>query len=256
MAMPMKIASARRGYLLKGSSTLRPLNQALELLVEASRQPPPIRRDFLLTQLSSKVGADSFEIFRLGPGESISEEWAFLKDAEQPTKKNPSSPHFIPNCGTRAGLDCLHCRVVWETEPGETPREFHEKRILRHEKALASVLRKSSGESDWIILGKRGSFQPVGESLAIMVLRSVDWLHETPAPESVKCSLTPKEREVLRLLARGKSRKEAAAEMNVSPHTLAGYARRVYRFLNIHSQAELVRKFESGRLPDGLDFSI
>lgn len=50
--------------------------------------------------------------------------------------------------------------------------------------------------------------------------------------------LSPREQEVLRLVAKGYSRKEIAKLFALSPNTIAGYVRDVYKKLNISSQAE------------------
>jgi DNA-binding NarL/FixJ family response regulator len=53
--------------------------------------------------------------------------------------------------------------------------------------------------------------------------------------------LTARQREVLRLLAEGKSMKEAAAILDVEPRTVAFHKYRMMRQLNIKTSAELVR---------------
>lgn len=54
-------------------------------------------------------------------------------------------------------------------------------------------------------------------------------------------SLTSREREVLRLLARGKSNKEIAAILGISPRTAETHRTNLMRKLGIHSVADLVR---------------
>jgi len=53
--------------------------------------------------------------------------------------------------------------------------------------------------------------------------------------------LTPRQREVLRLLAEGKSMKEAAAALNLTVRTVAFHKYRMMSTLNIKTSAELVR---------------
>ena len=53
--------------------------------------------------------------------------------------------------------------------------------------------------------------------------------------------LTPREREVLMLLARGRGMKEVAAEMGITPRTVAFHKYRMMDSLGIRSSAELVR---------------
>ena len=53
--------------------------------------------------------------------------------------------------------------------------------------------------------------------------------------------LTPRQREVLQLLAEGHSMKQVAALLNVTPRTVAFHKYRMMEQLNIHSSAELIQ---------------
>ena len=52
--------------------------------------------------------------------------------------------------------------------------------------------------------------------------------------------LTEREREVLQLLAEGKSNKEVAAVLNVSPYTIETHRTNLMQKLNLHNTAEIV----------------
>jgi DNA-binding NarL/FixJ family response regulator len=52
--------------------------------------------------------------------------------------------------------------------------------------------------------------------------------------------LTEREREVLQLLAEGKSNKEAAAVMNLSPYTVETHRANLMQKLGLHNIAEIV----------------
>jgi two-component system, NarL family, response regulator NreC len=52
--------------------------------------------------------------------------------------------------------------------------------------------------------------------------------------------LTEREREVLQLLAEGKSNKEAATALNLSPYTVETHRNNLMQKLNLHNTAELV----------------
>lgn len=52
--------------------------------------------------------------------------------------------------------------------------------------------------------------------------------------------LTDREREVLQLLAEGKSNKEAAAVLNVSPYTVESHRTNLMQKLDLHNTAEIV----------------
>ncbi|MEB2315266.1 MAG: response regulator transcription factor [Xanthomonadaceae bacterium] len=83
---------------------------------------------------------------------------------------------------------------------------------------------------------------PLSPSIARRLLR-----HFAPLPSSdppavpdaaVESALTPRETEVLRLIAKGMTRQEAARILAISAHTVAGYLKDIYRKLSVGSRAE------------------
>jgi DNA-binding CsgD family transcriptional regulator len=69
------------------------------------------------------------------------------------------------------------------------------------------------------------------------------------APEK----LTPQELQIALQVAEGRTNRDVAAALFLSPKTVEFHLTRVYRKLNIHSRAELVRLFPSGRAAATLD---
>ncbi len=67
-----------------------------------------------------------------------------------------------------------------------------------------------------------------------------DVLQRSASPNPLAC-LTPRQRQVLELLARGKSRKQIAKELDVSAKTVDTYRAQVMDQLNIHDLAGLIR---------------
>jgi len=61
-----------------------------------------------------------------------------------------------------------------------------------------------------------------------------------PRPKTGDKTLTPRQREVVQLLAEGKSMKEVASVLNVTPRTVAFHKYRVMEELNIKTTAELI----------------
>ncbi len=59
--------------------------------------------------------------------------------------------------------------------------------------------------------------------------------------ESVSSALTAREREVLQLLAEGKTTKEISSHLNVSERTVDAHRQHIMSKLNIHSIAELTK---------------
>jgi DNA-binding NarL/FixJ family response regulator len=60
-------------------------------------------------------------------------------------------------------------------------------------------------------------------------------------PKSVAADLTPRQREVLRLLANGYAMKEVAAALNISSRTVAFHKYQIMAQLGIRSSAELIQ---------------
>ncbi len=59
-----------------------------------------------------------------------------------------------------------------------------------------------------------------------------------PAPPASPDGLTQRETEVLSLIAKGVTLAEAAKLLGLSPHTVSGYVKEIYRKLNVSSRAE------------------
>ena len=69
-------------------------------------------------------------------------------------------------------------------------------------------------------------------------------MNELPPPEDAECSveqLTPREREVLKLLAEGKLMKEVAGVLGITARTVAFHKYRMMETLGIRSSAELIQ---------------
>ncbi len=59
-----------------------------------------------------------------------------------------------------------------------------------------------------------------------------------PGPQPDHEQLTDRETEVLRCIAKGLTLPETARLLNLSPHTVSGYVKDIYRKLNVSSRAE------------------
>jgi DNA-binding NarL/FixJ family response regulator len=64
---------------------------------------------------------------------------------------------------------------------------------------------------------------------------------KNPRPKERAKNLTPRQREVVHLLAEGKSMKEVAIVLNVTPRTVAFHKYRVMEELNLETTAELIQ---------------
>jgi DNA-binding NarL/FixJ family response regulator len=80
---------------------------------------------------------------------------------------------------------------------------------------------------------------------------SVTGARPEPGPASRPApSLTPRERELLELIARGMNRKECARAMGLSPFTVAEYTQGIFRKLQVSSRGEAVYEAVQARLID------
>jgi DNA-binding NarL/FixJ family response regulator len=82
---------------------------------------------------------------------------------------------------------------------------------------------------------------PLSHRIAGAVVRAM----RRPAPESTGGldALTPRERQVLRLLAAGTSTRETAARLDLSPKAVETYRGRIYAKLGCQSTVELTRRW-------------
>jgi len=65
-------------------------------------------------------------------------------------------------------------------------------------------------------------------------------LHEEVAPARAHPALTPRQSEVLRLLEHGRSTRQIATALHLSPETVRNHVRAVLRGLGVHSRLEAV----------------
>jgi DNA-binding NarL/FixJ family response regulator len=115
--------------------------------------------------------------------------------------------------------------------------------VLRALKAGAKgYLLKDSAEGDLI-----GAIRAVSEGKAffspeiskVLVEDYVREIRKRGVEDSYEL-LTPREREILQLLAEGKSNKDIATALNLSPYTVETHRRNLQDKLNLHSLPELI----------------
>lgn len=74
------------------------------------------------------------------------------------------------------------------------------------------------------------------------VVRRFGDVSDSPPATPQRLSLTRREQDVLRCLAKGLTYKNAAAELDVTIDTVRDHVRRIYRKLHVHSAAEAVSR--------------
>jgi DNA-binding NarL/FixJ family response regulator len=101
---------------------------------------------------------------------------------------------------------------------------------------LAGVLVAFAG-----LLRRSASTRRFNRTTTVSSLPATPRNPEPPAPvaESILQRLTPREREVALLAARGLTNRQIAAELNLSVNTVSNHLKRVYAKLDVGSRAEL-----------------
>lgn len=110
-----------------------------------------------------------------------------------------------------------------------------------HAGAEGYVLKDQGHESlAEMLRGIAAGQPPLSPSIARRLLRHFAPQHGPAGAPAVAAenALTPRETEVLRLIAKGMTRQEVAQLLAISAHTVAGYLKDIYRKLNVGSRAE------------------
>ena len=115
---------------------------------------------------------------------------------------------------------------------------------------MAEILK--AGAAGYLL--KDGAFDELAGAIRTVIAKKVylspriadvvveDYVRHLPRNEpSAFAALTPREREVLQLLAEGKATKQAAACLHVSVKTVETHRRQIMTKLDIHSVAELTK---------------
>jgi len=123
---------------------------------------------------------------------------------------------------------------------------------------LAAVLAGADGyllkDLDCLDIGQQAAAAlsggaPLSPSIAVYVLRYLRGQQEQPKSEEGDPELSPREYELLQLLASGQSNRQAAEALSLSPHTVGDHVKSIYRKLGVSSRGEaMVRAFRSGLL--------
>jgi DNA-binding CsgD family transcriptional regulator len=73
-------------------------------------------------------------------------------------------------------------------------------------------------------------------------------LRAAPQPVQPRAKLSPREREIVRLITNGLPNKAIAAVLDISPWTVATHLRRIYDKLGVSSRAEMVARVLNGEM--------
>lgn len=183
------------------------------------------KRGYLLDGFCALIGADGWS-------------W-MLADPAQPGFLLHGGPHgaFASRWFQRAA------NALFRGSSGSALPAWHESEHL-----LFATERLGEGRAGLIALLRRPgrpAFTSRETCLARIVLSEIPWLFE-PAASVEKATpgdaLTPREQLVLEHLIAGRARKEIAGRLGISPHTVSGYLKKLFRHFGVRSQTELLRR--------------
>ncbi len=106
--------------------------------------------------------------------------------------------------------------------------------------ASGYLLKQSSPEE---ILQAIRDVREGGAPMSAEIARRVVLSFRRPEPSATESPLTPREAEIIELLARGYTSKEIADQLNVSYDTVCGHLGRIYAKLHVRSRTAAVVKY-------------
>lgn len=131
-------------------------------------------------------------------------------------------------------------RVLLLGHPNRLRAESFVRQLSRREHDASVVMLAFDDDAPEGALPRTASAKELTESLEAPPTISIGQGH-SPSGVGLLATLTPRERAVLRLLARGWGRNEVAAALEVTPNTVRTHTQRVYAKLRLHSAADLAR---------------
>jgi DNA-binding NarL/FixJ family response regulator len=189
----------------------------------------------MLTELFEGLLTDNYEIVdRVGDGRTLIEAVAHHQ---------PDAIVVDISMPLLNGLDAI--RLIKKNSPDvkiivltvhETPEIVTE----AFRRGVAGYVLKNSAASELIVA--------IGEALRgrsyvtpLVAKEMVDSFIKGPQREDATAGLTPRQSEVIQLLAEGRTMKQVAKILEISPRTVAFHKYRVMDEQQIHSNAELIR---------------
>jgi len=107
--------------------------------------------------------------------------------------------------------------------------------------AKGYVLKSDAGESIMAALDELARHKPYFTSAVSQVLLSAFLSPDRPDVPDIGGLLTPREREIVQLIAEGRSTKEIATTLGISDKTVETHRANLMRKLDVHSVSEIVR---------------
>ncbi|MDP2227369.1 MAG: DNA-binding response regulator [Moraxellaceae bacterium] len=138
--------------------------------------------------------------------------------------------------------------LIQELEPARTGLTVIVATIYDDDAHIFSALRsgaqgyllkdQSDEEIERALAGMEEGVPPISPTVARRMMEFFSQHDRHQPPTETDEGLSPREKDVLVLIASGMSVAEAAAALNISAHTVRGYVKEIYRKLGISSRAE------------------
>jgi DNA-binding CsgD family transcriptional regulator len=144
-------------------------------------------------------------------------------------------PHFVEALALHAGIQCPFALARTQLCYGERLRRAGSRVSAREQLRAALETFERLGAARWAERA-RSELRASGETLR---------RREVFEDEQ----LTPQELQIALQVAEGKTNKEVGAALFLSHKTIEFHLSRIYRKLDMHSRAELIRRFASGAAP-------
>lgn len=214
-------------------------------------QPAPGSRSIRVGVIEDdpSIRAHLVDILTVSPGFEIIAEAASVAASEAVIKKKPDLLILDLGLPDGSGIDVIRrvrqdtelsgCRILVLTLFSD------ERRVMDALSAGADGYLLKDTEDDIFvreIFATLAGASPISSAAAAHLLRRV---REQAAPAAATplqsgLTLTHREVELLQVLAKGLSYKEAAGIMGISPNTVADYVKNIYRKLGVNSKGEAV----------------
>lgn len=154
-----------------------------------------------------------------------------------------------------SGEDCLLALSVMLPSSALVVLTAHEDsgRVFAALRAGANGYLLKGSSAPELIAGIKAAYaggSPLSPAIAGLVIQAFKQ-NSTPAKPVIPLpSLSPRERQILELLAKGMVPKEAAAELFISYETVRDYLKQIYQKLHVRSRTEAVLRYlEAGHTP-------
>ncbi len=124
-----------------------------------------------------------------------------------------------------------------------------DRRVFESIRAGASGYLLKTASHEQIIGGIKELYKGGAVMSGRIARRVINFLRPKPSADVVTAGITPREWEVLELLAQGASYKDLAQELSISTHTVRSHVHKIYDKLHVKNRAQAVKKVRKSLTP-------